>query len=84
MAKLLVRNPKLNVTLLGHADESGSEDRNRALSLDRANRVAKYLLSWRIEASRMTVKGYGSTLPIDKGKTKWALAKNRRVEVVIK
>ena len=84
VAKLLLKQPRLTVTMVGHADESGSEDRNMALSLDRANRVAKYLLSWRIPASRITVKGYGSSKPLVKGKTKKALAKNRRVEVIIR
>jgi OmpA-OmpF porin, OOP family len=83
MAKLMVNKPDLAVTLVGHADESGSEARNMALSLERANQVAKYLLSWRIAANRITVKGFGSSQPMDTGKGPKALAKNRRVEASI-
>ena len=84
VAQKMREQPALTVTLVGHADESGSEDRNMALSLDRANRVAKFLTSRRVAASRITVKGHGSNKPLDPGKTPQALAKNRRVEVYLK
>ena len=37
-----------------------------------------------IEASRLTSKGYGMTLPIANNKTKEGRQKNRRVDLVIK
>ncbi len=83
VAKTLKGNPQiLQLEIQGHADERGNEDRNMALSMDRANRTAKYLISWRIDASRITVKGFGSRRPLVKGNIAAALAKNRRVEVI--
>ena len=82
VARIMLKKPHLSVVLHGHADERGNEDRNMALSMDRANRTAKYLISWRIDASRITVKGFGSRRPLVKGNIAAALAKNRRVEVI--
>jgi len=82
VARLMIKKPNLRVLVHGHADERGNEDRNMALSLDRANRVAKYLVSWRISARRITVRGFGSSESVDSGKTEGALAKNRRVEII--
>ena len=83
-ARKLIGQPALTASLEGHADESGSESRNMALSLERANRVAKYLLQNRIAASRVTVRGHGASKPQVSGKTAKDLAKNRRVEIFLR
>lgn len=48
----------------GHADNTGSELLNKALSIKRANAVAKYLTRNGISPERITLKAYGSKRPL--------------------
>ena len=55
------------VVVQGHADRSGSEAYNQALSLARADTVKGYLVSrGGFEASRITTAGMGETQPVTK------------------
>ena len=64
--------------VVGHADASGAQHVNDLLSLDRAQRIAKYLMeemAW--PASVVKVRGAGSAEPLGED-----AAQNRRVEVL--
>lgn len=62
----------------GHTDTTGSEGRNQTLSEARAAAVQAFLVSVGADASRLQVKGYGSTrLALQSDPTS---AANRRVE----
>jgi outer membrane protein OmpA-like peptidoglycan-associated protein len=46
--------------IAGHTDASGSLERNRILSLARADSVKTYLVEQGVDPSRLEVKGYGA------------------------
>ncbi len=73
----------LSVGVYGHTDNVGTEDKNQKLSEQRATAVKSYLVSKGIPENRITVKGYGSTKPIEDNATAAGKAKNRRVQIVL-
>jgi OmpA-OmpF porin, OOP family len=73
--------PKLVIEIGGHNDFTGKE--NAQLSEARAKAVADFLISSGINATRLTVKGYGSTNPVSFYNNEKEQAKNRRVEIKI-
>lgn len=82
LAKLLKKRRDLDpVTLIGHADDVGSDALNDKLSRGRAARVRKALVARGIRASRILVRGAGSREPLSTAGTERARALNRRVEV---
>ena len=69
----------------GHADSTGSTERNRALSQRRADAVIRYLVEQhKIPLRRIiTPYGFGELEPVADNKTREGRAENRRVEVKI-
>jgi outer membrane protein OmpA-like peptidoglycan-associated protein len=69
----------------GHADSSGNEARNFALSRQRAESVIQYLaITHKIPVRRfVTPMGYGETDSVADNKTASGRAQNRRVEVKV-
>lgn len=61
---LMVDNPALEIELGAHTDSKGTPEYNLDLSDRRAKSCVDYLISRGIDASRMTSKGYGMTVPI--------------------
>jgi outer membrane protein OmpA-like peptidoglycan-associated protein len=53
------------------------------LSDNRAKAVKDYLINKGVDASRMTSKGYGDTMPVATNKTAAGKTLNRRVEFVV-
>ncbi|MGE6762248.1 OmpA family protein [Corallococcus interemptor] len=78
----LKANPKLNVRIEGHTDNSGPEEANRTLSQQRANRVRAYLIQKGIAGSRLEAKGFGPDRPRVSNETPEGRSANRRVEFV--
>jgi OmpA-OmpF porin, OOP family len=74
--------PSLRVEIDGHTDSDGDAGSNVTLSTARAEAVRKLLVDQGIDASRLTVKGYGAAKPIDSNATPEGKANNRRVELV--
>lgn len=77
--KVLEMNPELTVEIQGHTDSRGTEAYNQKLSDRRAQAVKQYLVDNGIEASRLTTKGYGESLPSAPNDTAEGRAENRRV-----
>ncbi|MBN2056766.1 OmpA family protein [bacterium] len=76
--------PEAKVTLVGHADSTGSEQSNAMIGLKRAENVKKYLVDRHgINAERFIVKSMGETQPIADNDTADGRMKNRRVEVIM-
>ncbi len=71
----------VKVEIGGYTDNRGTEPLNKALSLDRAKAVRTFLVSRGIDASRLEVKGYGSSNPVADNTTPEGQAQNRRVEL---
>ncbi|MEO8473664.1 MAG: OmpA family protein [Chryseolinea sp.] len=66
----------------GHTDNTGSAILNMALSIKRANSVAKYLTVKGISPSRISVTGYGSKKPlVSNDDEKDGRELNRRIEI---
>ncbi len=79
VVSLMSEHAATSVAIHGHTDSRGSEEYNLALSVKRADAVAKELEKRGIDRSKIIVKGYGETAPIATNKTKEGRAKNRRV-----
>jgi peptidoglycan-associated lipoprotein len=76
--KILQSRTNLNVVIEGHCDERGSVEYNLALGEQRARAAKSYLVSYGINAGRMTTISYGKERPFDPGHSEEAWAKNRR------
>lgn len=72
-----------DIELQGHTDSRGSKSYNQALSERRAGAVSGYLASKNIDLSRLTVKGFGETLPKYDNDIADGRTQNRRVEFLI-
>jgi len=65
LVKFLGEHPDTTLTVSGHADSTGSDDGNIALSHRRARSVAKLLETAGVARSRMTVRGFGAFQPLE-------------------
>lgn len=80
----LIKNPKLTVTLEGHADERGSREYNLALGENRAKAVQQLMQLKGVPAKQIDIVSFGEERPADAGHEDAAWAKNRRVELIHK
>jgi outer membrane protein OmpA-like peptidoglycan-associated protein len=85
VAELLIKYPMLKIEIQGHTDNSGSREKNLALSQERAQTVLDYILKHEPELKRenFTVVGYGPDKPIAPNVTPEDKKLNRRVEFVV-
>jgi hypothetical protein len=84
IAQVLVDVPEIEIVeIAGHADDSGSDEKNKRLTEQRATSVMADLVSKRIDRARLRAAGYSSYCPIAPGNDDAARAKNRRVELRI-
>lgn len=82
--EFLQENPTVVVEIQGHTDNVGDAEDNQLLSERRAKSVYDYVLNKQIDASRISYKGYGATMPVASNETEEGRAKNRRTVFVIK
>lgn len=78
---VMTKNPDLKVEIQGHADSTGTNIYNKALSERRAKAVRTYLTKKNVGASRLTSVGFGEENPAYSNDTSDGRAKNRRVEL---
>lgn len=83
VVKLMEKNPDIEITIQGHTDNIGSDERNKQVSLDRAEAVRSYLISKGISSERISAKGMGDSQPVADNSTEAGRALNRRVEFII-
>lgn len=69
------------LTVEGHADTTGTDAQNQALSLARANAVKAMLVSMGAPADKVQTSGAGASKPVAGNDDASGRAKNRRVEV---
>jgi OOP family OmpA-OmpF porin len=74
---------KARITATGHADRSGPDDYNMALSLRRANAVKDALVRDGVPAMAISVIGKGETQPLVQTADGVREPQNRRVEIVL-
>jgi outer membrane protein OmpA-like peptidoglycan-associated protein len=81
LASFLAKNPTLHIELSGHTDNSGDKKFNITLSGNRAKAVYDYLITnGKIDADRLSYRGYGDKKPKVPNDSPENKAKNRRTE----
>ena len=83
-AEILLTHPQINVDIVGHTDQVGSDRYNDKLSLQRAESVKKYLISKGVAASRLNTVGKGKRDLLFKEKDPTSRFYNRRIEFRVK
>ena len=79
----LQSHTQTDILIVGHTDNTGSDQINDPLSLNRAGSVRSFLASQGVSSARMQVEGKGSREPIADNSTAAGRQENRRVEVYI-
>jgi len=82
-ARFLKENPTVSVSIQGHTDDIGDDEKNLILSQQRADGVKDFLISQGVNASRLKSDGFGETQPKVPNTTEANRAKNRRTDFVI-
>lgn len=75
--------PDTDIEVQGHTDSKGSEAYNKKLSVRRAGEVSDYLRNSNIKTSRISIIGFGETMPKYTNNTEDGQSQNRRVEFLI-
>lgn len=82
-AEALKANTAFKVQIDGHSDSTGGEAHNQTLSEQRAQAVRDYLVARGVSESRLTWKGFSSSVPVDTNQTSAGRENNRRVDFVV-
>ena len=82
-ATSLNQNPVTTVTIVGHTDNTGSDNINNPLSVDRANAARDYLVSRGVARNRIMTDGRGAREPVADNSSTQGRDKNRRVEIYV-
>ena len=81
IAGIILTSRDYTISVNGHTDDVGSDAYNQKLSERRAEAVRDYLIKAGLPAEIFTVQGHGKSLPLVRGSSEEARAKNRRVEL---
>jgi len=85
VATIIRAYPSGRATLEGHTDAKGDDAYNQRLSEQRAQSVGRWLAEReRIDAAKLTARGWGERKPVASNDIDAGRQKNRRVEVVIR
>jgi outer membrane protein OmpA-like peptidoglycan-associated protein len=79
IADFMKANPSFSLSIVGHTDNTGSDEYNQKLSEDRAEAVKKYLVKKGVGEISISSEGKGETEPIADNNTPEGREKNRRV-----
>ncbi|MEO1451347.1 MAG: OmpA family protein [Bacteroidota bacterium] len=81
VATILNRYPNFDLQVLGHTDNTGSQNSNIVLSIRRAFNVKYYLVYEKgVRMSRISSDGYSSVAPVSDNESESGRSQNRRVE----
>jgi len=83
-ARALLQSSGVRGTVEGHADERGSEQYDYVLGIYRAKAVKDALRSLGVDPARLMILSHGKTRPAAAGSDPESMARNRRVEIVIR
>jgi outer membrane protein OmpA-like peptidoglycan-associated protein len=83
VAEQLKGDSSLTGLIEGYADNTGPNELNDKLSLQRANAVRKKLIEYGVDEKRVTAEGFGEDRPIAANDTAEGRQQNRRASVYI-
>jgi outer membrane protein OmpA-like peptidoglycan-associated protein len=83
-ARLETYPGEFTLEVSGHTSSLGPKAHNKALSLRRAQAVAKVLIASGIPAAKVTTVGCGPDKPVADNRTREGQSRNRRVEIDVK
>ena len=66
LVTILNDNPQIKIELGSHTDCRGSNEYNQVLSQKRAESAVAYIISKGIDVGRITARGYGESVPVNK------------------
>mgnify|MGYP003623381957 CR=1 FL=1 len=81
--RLSESNEDVDITIVGHADASGTAERNMQLSEERAQNVADILIAEGLPEDSITIEGKGAEEPRAPNDTAENRRMNRRVEIIV-
>jgi len=82
-AQGLSQQASMEVKIVGHTDNKGSDAVNNPLSVNRAQSARDYLVGRGVSASRISIDGRGSHEPIADNATEAGRARNRRIDIYL-
>ncbi|MBF0337880.1 MAG: OmpA family protein [Nitrospirae bacterium] len=83
-SEIIKKYPKAVISVDGHTCSMGTDKYNMGLSIRRATAVKEFLVkNGGVDASKVTIHGYGESRPAFPNKTKDGRMKNRRAEIHI-
>lgn len=83
ISKFLISNPEWHLTIVGHADEKGSEKYNYNLGLQRAEFVKAQLVAQSVSEDRISIQSFGEKVPAALGNTEEIRQLNRRTNFAL-
>ncbi len=66
LVKIMEDNPEISVELSSHTDSRADDKYNKILSQRRADAAVSYIVSKGVSSERITAKGYGETMLVNK------------------
>lgn len=82
-AQGLGQQSQMDIRIVGHTDNTGSDAINDPLSVNRAQSARDYLVSRGVSSRRISIDGRGSREPIADNATEAGRARNRRIEIFL-
>jgi outer membrane protein OmpA-like peptidoglycan-associated protein len=85
IANIMTESPNVELEIVGHSDNKGSEDHNYDLAQKRIEAIKDYLINTHhIASNRFIEKNYGETNPLADNETEDGRAMNRRCDMIIR
>ena len=82
-ARVLNEDPSIQVEIEGHCDSRGTSEYNLALGAQRARSVREILISYGVDANRLSTVSYGEEIPLNPSESEAAFAQNRRAHFAL-
>lgn len=82
-AEILMRNPDLEIELLGHSCDIGDKEAKYIIGIQRAKAAKQYLIDKGVDAKHIYVHSYADKKPLVPNDSPENRASNRRVEIKI-
>lgn len=76
--------PGMRIAIEGHTDSEGTSEYNQRLSVRRARAVVAYLVRAGADRKQLEAVGYGLSRPAAPNDTEENMAKNRRIEFIVR